>query len=58
MHTSVQRGTESRIYEDEAVLNISVREALRTRGEEAELVIMKGLTQMVTKRVWTPIVIR
>ena len=37
--------------------NITVREAIRTRGEEAERVIMKELNQMitVTKRVWTPI---
>jgi Reverse transcriptase (RNA-dependent DNA polymerase) len=38
-----------------SVYNITVREAIRTRGEEAERVIMKELNQMITKRVWTPI---
>ena len=37
------------------VLNITVRDAIRTRGEEAERVIMKELQQMVTKKVWTPV---
>jgi Reverse transcriptase (RNA-dependent DNA polymerase) len=36
-------------------MNITVRAAIRTRGEEAERVIMKELSQMITKRVWTPI---
>ena len=40
---------------DDRVLNITVREAIRTRGEEAERVIMKELSQMINKRVWTPI---
>jgi Reverse transcriptase (RNA-dependent DNA polymerase) len=40
---------------EDRVLNITVREAIRTRGEEAERVIMKELSQMVNKRVWTPI---
>jgi hypothetical protein len=39
----------------ERVMNITVREAIRTRGEEAECVIMKELSQMITKQVWTPI---
>jgi hypothetical protein len=33
-------------------MNISVREALRTRGEEAERVIMK---ELLDKNVWTPV---
>jgi Reverse transcriptase (RNA-dependent DNA polymerase) len=37
----------------EEAMNITVREAIRTRGEEAERVIMKELSQMITKRVWT-----
>lgn len=36
-------------------LNITVREAIRTRGNEAERVIMKELGQMISKRVWTPV---
>ena len=39
----------------EQAMNITVREAIRTRGEEAERVILKELAQMVNKNVWTPI---
>jgi hypothetical protein len=39
----------------ETVMNITVREAIQTRGEDAERVIMKELNQMLTKRVWTPV---
>lgn len=39
----------------EKVLNISVKVALRTRGADAERVILKELQQMVTKNVWTPV---
>ena len=35
--------------------NISVREALRTRGDEAARVIKAGLQQMIDKRVWVPV---
>ena len=35
--------------------NISVREALRTRGAEASTVITQELKQMLDKRVWVPI---
>ena len=42
----------------ERVLNISVNEALRTRGKDAEMVIMKELGQMLRKKVWTPVDIR
>ena len=41
--------------EVEHAMNITVREALRTRGDEAERVIMKELQQMLTKKVWTPV---
>jgi hypothetical protein len=39
----------------ETAMNITVREAIRTRGQDAERVIMKELNQMLTKRVWTPV---
>ena len=42
----------------EFVLNISVNEALRTRGKDAETVIKKELSQMIAKKVWTPVDIR
>jgi hypothetical protein len=42
-------------YGAERALNITVREAIRTRGEEAERVIMKELSQMIIRGVWTPI---
>ena len=35
--------------------NISVREALRTRGDEAKSVIISELKQMLDKRVWAPV---
>jgi hypothetical protein len=37
------------------VFNITVREAIHTRGEKTVPVIMKELNQMISKRVWTPI---
>ena len=43
---------------NEHVMNISVKEALRTRGADAERVILKELSQMIDKKVWTPIQIR
>ena len=42
----------------EYVMNISVNEALRTRGKDAETVIQKELGQMIEKKVWTPVDIR
>jgi hypothetical protein len=39
----------------ESAMNITVRDAIRTRGAEAERVITKELNQMLTKRVWTPV---
>ena len=35
--------------------NVSVREALRTRGNDARLVINKELRQMIDKKVWAPV---
>ena len=35
--------------------NVSVREALRTRGDDARLVINKELQQMINKKVWAPV---
>ena len=35
--------------------NVSVRDALRTRGDDARLVINKELQQMIDKRVWVPV---
>ena len=36
-------------------LNISVKEALRSRGDVAQRVITKELKQMMDKKVWTPV---
>ena len=35
--------------------NISVKEALRTRGDEASRVIIHELKQMLDKKVWVPV---
>ena len=40
---------------NEHAMNISVKEALRSRGAEAERVILKELSQMIDKKVWTPV---
>ena len=40
---------------EECVMNITVKEALKSRGEEAKRVIKKELKQMLDKRVWTPV---
>jgi hypothetical protein len=40
------------------VMNITVREALRTKGHEAERVIVKELEQMLDKKVCTPVDVR
>ena len=34
--------------------NVSVREALRSRGDDAKKVIIKELRQMIDKKVWVP----
>ena len=39
----------------EAALTISVRDALRTRGDTARNVILEELNQMIKKSVWTPV---
>ena len=39
----------------EHIMNITVKQALRTRGVEAEKVIMKELSQMIEKKVWCPV---
>ena len=36
-------------------MNITVKEALKSRGAEAERVILEELSQMINKRVWTPV---
>ena len=35
--------------------NFFVAEAIKTRGEAANLVIIAELTQMISRKVWTPI---
>lgn len=47
--------SETRVNWTDHVFNISVNEALRTRGKNAESVIEKELGQMLTNKVWTPI---
>jgi hypothetical protein len=39
----------------ETAMNITVREAIRTQGDDAERVIMKELNQMLTQRMWTSV---
>lgn len=39
----------------ESSANVSAREALRTRGDDARLVINKELRQMIDKKVWAPV---
>ena len=39
----------------ESALTISVRDALRTRGDQAKEVILSELMQMIQKSVWTPV---
>ena len=45
----------SRNGTEDMVMNISVRDALRTRGDSAKEVIMTELKQMIARRVWTPV---
>ena len=47
----IEHGTDWR----ERVFNISVNEALRTRGRDTETVIIKELGQRLRKKVWTPV---
>ena len=46
---------DSALFAKEHVMNITVKEALRSRGAEAQRVITKELAQMIDKRVWTPV---
>ena len=46
---------EAAVLAKEYAMNITVKEALRSRGEEAERVILKELAQMRDKKVWTPV---
>jgi hypothetical protein len=52
--TAVLAKRKSELHVDPSA-NVSVREALRTRGDDARLVINKELQQMIDKRVWTPV---
>ena len=57
LSTSVLKSIEQRVGGDlsDYVMNITVRNALRTRGEEAERVLLKELRQMIDKKVWKPV---
>jgi Reverse transcriptase (RNA-dependent DNA polymerase) len=60
MEYSRKRNSESdslmtQVATEECALNISVKEALRTRGADAEKVIMQELGQMMERRVWTAV---
>ena len=52
--TSVLAKRKSELHVEPSA-NVSVREALRTRGGDARLVINKVLQQMIDKKVWTPV---
>ena len=43
------------IVSSEYAMKITVKEALRSRGADAERVILKELSQMIDKKVWTPV---
>jgi Reverse transcriptase (RNA-dependent DNA polymerase) len=55
---STDSGTMTRTSEEEYALKITVKEALRTRGAEAEKLIMQVLEQMMERRVWTAVKLR
>jgi hypothetical protein len=55
---STNSGTMTNTAEEEYALKITVKEALRTRGAEAEKVIMQELGQMMERRVWTAVKLR
>ena len=46
---------EAAVLVKDYAMNISVKEALRSRGAVAEHVMMKELSQMRDKKVWTPV---
>ena len=52
---SAYRPGDTSVLIQEHAMNITVKEALKSRGEEAERVILKELGQMITKKVWTPV---
>ena len=49
------RGSHIGAASEERVMNITVKEALKSRGAEAKRVIKKELKQMLDKKVWTPV---
>ena len=49
------RPGDTSVLAGEFAMNITVREALKSRGAEAERVILKELAQMKDKKVWTPV---
>ena len=53
--TDYYKSGDTVVLADEYAMHISVKEALRTRGAEAERVIFKELAQMRDKKVWTPV---
>ena len=58
--TSATDSVEGKIGGDsreERIMNISVKEALRTRGAEAEKAILKELSQMIEKKVCRPVLV-
>ena len=48
-------GEDSALTTKNYAMNITVKKALRSRGAEAERVILKELSQMINKKVWTPV---
>ena len=46
---------EATVFAKDFAMNISVKEALKSRGAVAEQVILKELGQMRDKKVWTPV---
>ena len=50
------RGSHIGAASEERVMNITVKEALKSRGAEAKRVIKKKLKQMLDKKVWTPVI--
>jgi hypothetical protein len=52
---SILQHLREEVSDPDANANVSVRNALKTRGKEAREVIDKELQQMLDKRVWTPI---
>ena len=53
--TSIMQHLPEEVSDPDANANVSVRNALKTRGTEARELIDKELKQMLDKRVWTPV---